>query len=177
MKRQINSLFLILLVFGFNYSVFAQPNFVWANQLGGTGSDIGYSIASDASGNVYTTGYYSGTVDFDPGPGVFTLTSAGATNDIFVYKLNATGNLVWAKSLGGTGAEMGLSIAVDASGNVYTTGQFQGIADFDPGVGVVTFTSAGNYDIFVSKLDASGNYVWAKCFGGTALDYGSVNIS
>jgi len=171
MKILLKNICIILLVIGFKYSSIGQPNFVWANQLGGTGSDIGYSIASDASGNVYTTGYYSGTVDFDPGPGVFTLTSAGATDDIFVCKLNATGNLVWAKSIGGTGNDLGLSIAVDGAGNVYTTGQFQGVVDFDPGISVVTFTSAGNYDIFVCKLDVSGNYVWAKCVGGTGIDY------
>lgn len=171
MKILVKNICLMLIVFGLKYSSIAQPNFVWANQLGGTGSDIGYSIASDPWGNVYTTGYYSGTVDFDPGPGVFTLTSAGATNDIFIYKLTAIGNLVWAKSIGSTGDDLGLSISVDAAGNVYTTGQFQGIVDFDPGVGIVSFTSSGNYDIFVSKLDVSGNFVWTKCVGGTGIDY------
>jgi len=142
-------------------------NFVWAKQMGGRG----YSIAIDGSGNVYTTGYFLWTVDFDPGPGTFNMTSAGS-RDIFVSKLDASGNFVWAKQMGGGLADEGYSIAVDSSGNVYTTGYFLFIADFDPGPGTFNMTSAGAEDIFVSKLDASGNFVWAKQMVGTFDDYG-----
>ncbi|MBK7669533.1 MAG: SBBP repeat-containing protein [Sphingobacteriaceae bacterium] len=69
-------------------------------------------------------------------------------------------NLVWAKKLGGTGDEFGKTIAVDASGNVYTAGFFTGTTDFDPGAGISNLTSSGGFDIFVSKLDASGNFAW-----------------
>ncbi len=125
----------------------------WAKAMGGTGVDAGSSIAVDASGNVYTTGDFRGTADFDPGIGTFTLSSAGS--DIFISKLDAAGNLVWAKAMGGTSSDGGNSIAVDASGHVYTTGRFGGTADFDPGVGTFTLTSAGSGDIFISKLDIS----------------------
>jgi len=144
-------------------------NFVWAKQMGGTGHDNGYSITTDASGNVYTTGYFEGTVDFDPGAGIFNLTSAGQS-DIFISKLDASGNFVWAKKMGGTSYDYGYSITTDASGNVYTTGYFQGTVDFDPGPGTFNLTSAGQSDIFISKLDASGNFVWAKQIGGTSYD-------
>ena len=70
---------------------------LWAKQMGGNSSDYGLAIATDASVNVYTTGYFIGTVDFDPGPGVFNLTSVGST-DIFITKFDAGGNLVWAKA-------------------------------------------------------------------------------
>ena len=76
--------------------------FEWAKAMGGTGFDLGYSIATDASGNVLTTGSFSGIGDFDPGAGTFNLTSAGLT-EIFISKLDAPGNFVWAKQLGGTG--------------------------------------------------------------------------
>jgi uncharacterized repeat protein (TIGR01451 family) len=59
---------------------------------------------------------------------------------------------VWAKQLGGTGDDEGKSIAVDATGNVYTTGSFIGTADFDPGLGAQNLISAGLGDVFVSKL-------------------------
>src|SRR5262249_36288313 len=130
-----------------------------------------YSIAVDASGNVYTTGYFTGTADFDPDAGVFNLTAAGSF-DIFVSKLSASGNFVWAKVMGGGSDDLGQSISVDASGNVCTTGYFTGTADFDPGAGVFNLTAAGYYDIFVSKLDASGNFAWAKAIGGTGGDEG-----
>jgi gliding motility-associated-like protein len=150
----------------------ATGNFVWAKQMGGLGpadDASGYTIAVDGSGNVYTTGAFSGRVDFDPGAGVSYLSPGG----IFVSKLNAAGNLVWAKQMGdGTGAEGGLSIAVDGSGNVYTTGNFSGTADFDPGAGVFNLSSAGKEDIFVSKLDAAGNFDWAKQIGGIENDEG-----
>ncbi|MFL3663982.1 MAG: SBBP repeat-containing protein [Flavobacteriales bacterium] len=151
----------------------ASGNFVWAKRMGATSDDRGLSIAVDSSGNVYTTGYFVGTADFDPGAGTFNLTSAGLNYDIFVSKLDASGNFVWAKRMGGTGSDIGNSIAIDSSGNVYTTGYFGGIADFDPGAGTFNLTSAGSSDIFVSKLDASGNFVWAKNMGGASDDRGN----
>src|ERR1035437_6133157 len=154
----------------------ATGNFVWAKAMGGTGGDYGYSIALDASGNVYTTGVFTGTADFDPGAGVFNLTSAGGSIDIFISKLNSSGNFVWAKTMGGTSYDGGSSIALDASGNVYTTGGFGGTADFDPGAGVFNLTSVGGADIFISKLDASGNFLWAKSMGGIGND-GANSIS
>ncbi len=66
----------------------------------------------------------------------------------------------WAKNMGQI-ITHGHSIAVDNSGNVYTTGYFNGSVDFDPGAGISTLTSAGDWDVFISKLDASGNFVWA----------------
>ena len=149
----------------------AAGNFVWAKAMGGTIGDIGFSIALDALGNVFTTGYFLGTVDFDPGAGTFNLTSAGG-DDIFISKLDAAGNFVWAKQMGGTAGDIGFSIALDASGNVFTTGRFYATADFDPGAGTFNLTSAGNMDIFISKLDAAGNFVWAKAMGGINTDAG-----
>ena len=150
----------------------ASGNFIWARSFGGSSDDIGRSITVDASGNVYTTGYFQGTADFDPGAGTANITSAG-NEDIFIQKLDASGNFLWAKSFGGSLADYGLSIAVDAAGNVYTTGYFQGTADFDPGAGTANHSSAGNEDIFVQKLDTSGNFVWARSFGDSNSDRGN----
>ena len=123
----------------------------------------------DHQGNVYTTGYFEGSVDFDPGIGTNLLTSAGLI-DIFVLKLDTSGNFQWAKSMGGNSNDAGCSIALDGSGNVYTTGYFLATADFDPGPGTTNITSAGLTDIFISKLDAAGNFIWVKGIGGTYTD-------
>ena len=147
----------------------AAGNFLWAKGFGGTSFDRGNSIAVDASGNVYATGYFIGTVDFDPGTGTSMLTSNGSL-DIFVQKLDSSGNFAWAKAFGGTSGDRGISIANDAFGNVYTTGSFYGTADFDPGAGTSMLTSAGGTDSFVQKLDSLGNFGWAKAFGGTSDD-------
>ena len=117
-------------------------SFGFAAGLGGTGYERGYGIAVDSSGNVYTTGFFFATVDFDPGAGTANLTSAGIV-DIFVSKLDSAGNFVWAKAMGGTGHDAAFGIALDASGNVYATGVFRDTADFDPGAGTFDLPSAG----------------------------------
>lgn len=147
-------------------------DFVWARQMGGSTVHFGLDLKVDASGNIYSTGHFRETVDFDPGIGVYNLTSAGE-QDVFVHKLDPSGNFVWTKQFEGTGNDGGQSLAVDASGNVYTTGYFQGTADFDPGTGVFDFTSVGDADIFVSKLDPSGDFVWAKQLSGSSFAVGS----
>jgi hypothetical protein len=149
----------------------ASGNFIWAKSFGGSSDDVGNSIIVDVSGNVYTTGYFRNTVDFDPGVGTANLTSVGS-DDIFVQKLDASGNFIWAKSFGNSSVDQGNSINVDASGNVYTTGYFRGTADFDPGANIANFTSVGDDDIFVQKLDVSGNFIWAKSFGTSSRDRG-----
>lgn len=145
--------------------------FLWAKAMGGPRHDYVYSIAVDAWGNVYTTGSFWTTADFDPGEGVANLTSTGKV-DIFVSKLDSHGNFQWAKAMGGTGEDLGLSIALDTSGNVYTTGYFQSRVDFDPGAGRAVLTSAGDLDIFIQKLDSEGNYLWARAMGGANIDKG-----
>ena len=149
----------------------ASGNFVWARQLGGVSNDEGLSVTADDMGNVYATGYFQNTVDFDPGPGIVNLTSSGS-RDIFVCKLDASGNFLWAKQLGGSGLDYSYSISTDTSGNVYTTGFFYNTADFDPGAATFNLTSVGSRDIYISKLDPSGNFLWAKHIGGSGFDNG-----
>lgn len=86
------------------------------------------------------------------------------------------GDFVWAKAMGGTSDDSGEGIAVDDAGNVYTTGSFYGTVDFDPGPGSFNLTSTGFSDIFVSKLDSAGNFVWAKRMGGTDYDLGHYHL-
>lgn len=146
-------------------------NFLWAKSMGSVTHDRGNSIAVDNAGNVYTTGLFTGTSDFDPGSGTFTLTSVGL-KDVFVSKFDPAGNFISAFKLGGQNDDAGNSIAVDAVGNIYTTGFFEGIGNFNPGQGTVYLTSFGGPDIFISKLDASGNCIWAKNMGGFSTDKG-----
>ncbi|MDX2172739.1 MAG: T9SS type A sorting domain-containing protein [Bacteroidota bacterium] len=152
-------------------SLNAQTNFQWAKNMGSNTTDFGYAIAVDAFGNSYTTGFFNGTSDFDPGPGTFTLASSGS-DDIFISKLDVNGNFVWAKKIGGAASEMGRSITIDGTGNINLTGYFQGTVDFDPNAGVTNLNAAGSNDIFVLKLNSSGNLVWAKNLGGTSDDKG-----
>ncbi|HZG01336.1 MAG TPA: SBBP repeat-containing protein, partial [Chitinophagales bacterium] len=155
----------------------SSGNLVWVKTMGGvgtTGNDIshGNAIAIDSSANVYVTGYFGSTVDFDPNGGVFNLTSSSAQN-VFISKLNSDGDFIWARQIEGAGYGNGNDIALDAAGNVYTTGNFYGIADFNPGTSVSNLNGGAYWDVFISKLDASGNYVWARQFtGATSNDFG-----
>jgi hypothetical protein len=126
------------------------------NGFGGSANELSYSIAVDSSGNVYTTGYFAGTVDFDPGAGTTNLTSVGS-EDGFVSKLDSSGNFVWAKSFGGSSSDSVTSIAVDSSRNVYTTGNFRDTVDFDPGAGTTNLTSGGGTDVFILRLSSADN--------------------
>ncbi len=168
-----NTIFFLLAFISVGYCINSQvANFQWAQGVGSSALDAGQSVAADASGNVYTTGLFKGTVDFDPGAGTYTLTASAGSEDVFVTKLDASGNFVWAGQLGGIGDDRGLSITIDASGNIYLTGYFNNIADFDPGIGVYNITASSFDDVFVCKLDIAGNFVWAKAFSGNGYEYG-----
>src|SRR4051812_18052223 len=109
--------------------------------MGSGANDFSTAMCIDASGNVYTAGTFDAIMDFDPGPGMYQITPFGSSgSDVFVSKLDANGNFAWAANLGGTASEQPNSICVDALFNVYTTGSFQGVADFDPGAGTFTLS-------------------------------------
>jgi len=166
----VNSSFLILAII-FVEAIANSQSFEWAKQTGGTSTDIGRSITVDAAGNVYSVGYFQGSVDFDPGPGNAILNSSG-DNDIFIQKMDANGNYIWAKSMGGTLDDRGYSITVDPSGSIYTTGYFRDNVDFDPGTGTDNLIALGETDVFIQKLDSSGNFIWARQMGGLSFDAG-----
>ncbi len=159
-----------LLNAGIYYDIYVlklDPNgdFLWARQLGGATDDEGFAIDVDDSGNVYTTGYFQGSADFDPSPSTFMLSGGGA----FISKLDSMGNFVWATGGGFNGA---VSIAVDATHAVYLASSFTGTMDFDPGASVHNLTSSGSQDIYICKFDPMGNFAWAHAIGGTAYDQG-----
>jgi len=141
----------------------------WARTWGGSDWDNGKGVAVDGSGNAYVAGYFMGTVDFDPGPGVANRASAGSS-DIFISKFDSAGSFLWVVTWGGSESDGGTAVAVDSSGYVYVTGGFMGTVDFDPGVGVDERSSAGDYDVFLSKFDSSGGVIWAKTWGGVGRD-------
>lgn len=138
----------------------AQPFLTWANRIGSTGNDWGTGIGIDGTsfivdgtGNVYISGRFQGTADFNPDPLVTNnLTSASPLYwDIFFAKYDANGNYIWAKRIGSAGIDYAYYLATDGTGNVYIAGYFSNTADFDPGAGIANLTSAGDWDIFFAK--------------------------
>ena len=135
----------------------------WSKSFGSTSSDYGYGVTTDASGNVYITGYFYNTVDFGGGG----LTSKGSY-DAFVASFTSTGTHRWSKSYGGSSSDYGYDIAVDASSNVYVTGRFYNDVDFGGG----TITNKGGGDLYIVSYTSTGTHRWSKGFGGTSSDYG-----
>jgi len=139
-------------------------NVLWADQAGGSGSDRGQSIATDAWGNSYLTGYFSGLTAF----GTTILTSSGGA-DIFTAKYDQSGNVLWAKQAGGFGnTDEGWAIAVDVDGNCSVTGRFEGKSYFETD----SLTSSGGADVFIARYDDSGFFQWVRQAGGTGEDWG-----
>ncbi len=165
MKKIFTLLFIIQLVF---VSTNGQTaNWQWAKSMGGASNEGGKSVAVDNSGNVYVTGYFQLTVDFDPSAATVNLTSS-AYDDIFITKFDRAGNFLWAKRIGGAGDDDGVAIVIDPNGDIIITGFFDGTVDFDPdSVGIYNLINTpGNVDAFILKLDANGNFIWAGSIGG-----------
>lgn len=133
-------------------------NFIWVKYTGNSNELLhsGIGIDIDDSGCIYVTGEFYNWASF----GETFLSGSGFSPNIFIAKINNNGTWLWAKSAGGSGYDSGYSIAVDSNGNAYTSGTFSGTATF----GNQTFTSNG-FDIFVSKLDSSGNWQWTRTAG------------
>jgi len=170
MKKLLLLLFLSLTGFAFTQEL------DWAVQLGGLQKQEPLDITTDNQGNVYSVGWFEGTVDFDPGADEFNLTSNG-TRDIFISKLDSSGNFVWAQSMGATGFDQAYSIYIDTAGNIFLTGWYSNTVDFDTGAGISNITSVGGLDAFILKLDTNGDFVWVKGLGGSSTDIGYSVIS
>ncbi|MCI1266295.1 MAG: T9SS type A sorting domain-containing protein [Saprospiraceae bacterium] len=153
----------------------ASGQFLWARQLGGKSFELVNDLTIDIEGNVITTGQFTGTTDFDPGPDTFQLTTNGIA-DIFISKINPSGNFVWAKSIGGLAEESGRTLVTDPMGNIYLAGEFHGPVDFDPGSGTRILTPKGSKDLFLLKLTDEGNYIWAQQIGNSTARSSDVTL-
>src|SRR5690242_17082915 len=142
-----------------------DPEFKWVTSFGSNELIYSVGIITDDNGNLYTMGVFSGTHDFDPSPGVYELTSKGL-NDLFIEKTDPGGNFIWARSIGGAGEEFGYTLLKDINGNIYISGEFQFTVDFDPGTGISNHTAEKARDMFICKLDPTGNFMWAVTIPG-----------
>jgi hypothetical protein len=130
-----------------------EGNHFWTRQHGGPQAEFVRGVSADALGNVFVTGSTQGGLTG----------STVASYDAFVLKYDAAGNLLWSRQPGTAGYDESHAVAADRSGNVYlagaTTGSFQGL-------------NAGSDDVFMMRIDLSGNLVWSHQFGGTGDDIG-----
>lgn len=141
----------------------------WLRQCGGKSFDEGKSICSDRNGSIYVTGFFNEKMSMPLGNDSITAISAGES-DVFIVKLNQSGELIWFKTFGGTSYDGVFAITTDEDGNVLLTGNFWGTTDFNPSTEIENHSSNGDGDIYIEKLDTDGNFLWVRTFGGTEFD-------
>jgi len=148
--------------FQLNFAEKTSHTDIWATPAGGAGSDMVWDMVLDSSGNSFVTGSFSGSATF----GSTILNSVGGL-DGFVAKMDTSGNWVWASHIAGGYEDWGLGIDIDPQGNVYVTGPFMDSQSTNsPSVTLGSTTlsahAQSNYDIFITKLDSNGNFLWAE---------------
>jgi hypothetical protein len=161
----------LTLLFGIIFSGMGQlqsQTFEWAQRMGGSSAEYCQDMAMDAAGNVFITGFFFGTSDFDPS-GVSNSQTSEGNSDAFVAKYDAFGNYVWAISMGSLSVDIGYSISIDNQSNVLVTGSFSDSIDLDPGTGESKIYSVSSSDMFFAKYDNDGNFMWGHRLGGTSL--------
>ena len=150
----------------------SDGNLIWASRFGAYDTDAANALGIDAANNIYITGMFRFEVDFDPGPGDYTIGNWGASaGQILLLKLDADGDLVWVNSMGNfSGSSQGLELAVEPSGLSVISGVFYTTVDFDPSAGTTNLTAniTTNYDIFIARYGADGSFSFAYGFGGTS---------
>jgi hypothetical protein len=156
------NLILIITLFTGTVSNAQSVHFDWAATFNGDN----FKVTTDPAGNVLVSGNFTGTMDADPGASVYSLTSNGA-EDAFFIKLDTDGNLIWANNLGGPGSDGVSDISFDDQGDIYVAGYYRDSVDFDAGIGEELFTADTDSDIFLLKMDGSGQFIWAQSLGGT----------
>jgi gliding motility-associated-like protein len=147
----------------FLFKTAADGDVYWARKYGGNKNDRANATAVDNDGNIFITGFFTEQADFS---GTTLLADSG---DVFIAKVNTAGTLQWVRRAGGIYTDVANGVATDSQGNVVITGQFRGTADFGP---FNLSSSANSMDVFIAKLDANGNWLWAKNGASDGIDRG-----
>lgn len=144
-------------------------DYVWAMGMGSSINDQAAALVLDKDQNVFVTGYFNNTVDFDASStGTANLTASGT--DMFLAQYDKDGKYLWAKAYGGSGSARPLSMAMDKEGNLIVGGDFSLTCDFDPLTAAGSVSSAGETDGFNAAYDKAGNYLWSRRMGGLEKD-------
>lgn len=175
LKKLLFGCFAAALSFNSNSQVYIHD---WAIASGSSSNDAGKAIVAGSDGSIYHAGTFSGTINFNPWGGGGVLTSAGQT-DVYLVKYDPNGSLVWAKSFGDDGIETVVAMDIDAEDNLYLTGQYESIVDFNPHSSIVenlTAEGAPNSngaigDSYVCKFNDSGSLTWVKNISGDHFSF------
>ena len=149
--------------------VFAKLNpsgdVIWAKNISSSTTEVGRSIIIDSLNNIYITGYYTASSISVDG---ITLTNNGTSNEMYIAKFNSDGDVLWAKSAGGTDMESGYKVTIGESGNVYVNGMIRS-NEVDFG-GVVLYNTSGTEKDFIVKYNSTGQALWGKIIEASIKD-------
>lgn len=153
----------------------AAGSYVWAKRFGGATvvNCAVRDIVIDNANNIYVVGHFDGTIDLNPDPSTTNNFTSNGCGDFYVVKLNSSAQYVWGFNIGGSNCDYPWAMGIDASNNIYITGQLASSnADFNPGVATNTLSASGGTDMFVAKYDQNGNYVFANKIGSSGNETG-----
>jgi len=137
-------------------------NLIWAHRFGNASRNRANNVYVDDAGDIYVTGYFEGTVDFNPGPATANLTSQFVVT-AFVLKLDTNGDFLWVRQFGGSnGVSEGLEVTVDSNNDVIIGGYFTNDCNFNPSGGGLVYTSTTGRDGYIVKLSSAGSFIWAR---------------
>lgn len=149
----------------------------WSYYLDSEGRLDGINEVTVCDDHLLITGSFMGDVDFDPGDGEWVL-SSGPSEHTFMAKLSLQGELIWAYNIGSPEENQdsrGRSIACDANGDIYITGEFYDNVDFDPGPGEVL--AEGFIDSYLLKLNTDGEFQWVSTYDNIRSRHVKLNSS
>jgi len=156
---------------GFFHKITPDGTFVWVKQMAGYGYCFIFDVKTDLNNNIILGGEYSGTCDFDPGPG--TLQIPSLLGDMFLAKYDKSGNMLWARPVTASGDQTIRAFDVDELGDIYATGSIKSTTDIDPGPGELILTTAANMGVAILfKVDFLGNTVWGRQLSGSGASFG-----
>jgi hypothetical protein len=148
----------------------ASGTLLWASRMGGNSNCAVFSLVAD-SNYVLLGGSFSGTCDFDPSTNTANKTSLGGM-DGFIAKYTSMGAYTYAHAFASNQTDEVKSIAIDTADNIYFTGIVGATADMNPGAAVNSITNTSGYwNAYFAKLDANGNYIFAKHINGKSNAY------
>lgn len=167
-----NDEFLLTPEIGDGFLVKLKPDgsFIWAQKFGGEGFELATGMQTLPNGEVYISGNFEGTVDFDPSDEVASITADTNTSGIFLYHVDSDGKFINVTKVGqAVNAGYGLSVAVDSAGNAYVCGYIGGIGTFETAEGSVTMPLTDFLNGYVARVNTDGSVAWARQLSGTGV--------
>ena len=144
----------------------SSGNFNWVIQTGGINSNQVEDLKLDEFGNIYSVGHYEGSMDADPSETLDYILNSNGDTDIYIQKLDADGNFIWAQSIGSSSYDIANALCIDPSGELYVSGHFTDVVDFDVSANNAQLVSDITADGYVLKITEDGDFNWVIPFEG-----------